>query len=1709
MAEKSSTYFIPPELRKHVQLIKELPEIVADTVTDPDTYVALNELLNPVKWIESAGQKSGKFFESGGKDIESGAEALIETLGLAAGPMAQKYASTLAPMVSRGVGSGVKSLQELVMPLGATDDVAKKVPQKEGISRRDFIAGGTALGTLAGLKQAGDLLPTTKGAVKVAAKTPLASTIKALNSIKSNYKKVSNERKLIEDSIFDLKSNPSKWVEDTYSAYKEHTPEELLELKKLEKLSDTTQMKVIKSVDSMEEKIGSLVSSLLKQSKKDLMKLNDDQLKSLRGHLTDNYYYSGFGTTKYVKFQPSDHFSIRKEPVDPKDFFKPDLADKTRMRKLTSSKESSEKTDYEKIVLRVDEVLEERGLTTIEDVNKLKERLLKNIRNMNYPGYKAFYNQGGLTTDEQTQQAFNQGGYGVAGKFTPDTGVSAAKEKGTFEGLGYKGEAKEAPAETKTFQEPVDMSSGGDDDKTVRPLIPDPFEEKQFDKYKKVDPEVYTNLKFQQTDKDGPLGFLGEPTGQTLKERQEEVKRIKRFSGLSETAEMAKARVKNSVFNRLKELSKTTVEYNPETKVSEIVSGTNKLFQDPKNITDVQKSMEYFNIKAPMIQAVIESGFLINAPNDFDNFIFNEKTGEYDLGRNRFVGNLDENDPNQVKAIHNFYTQATGAETIEELDIYNPESSWFWCSAFIHDILTKVNAKPLETSNSFDRIRARKYIDYGTKIADLKKDGSIDLSKIKSGDILIIGDPNTFLKGGPEEVGAITHLTIFVGDDIEGAFDVSSKYSDKRLLGLGGNQSSSKSLAEVNVKPFSVNEIIGVRRIDKVTPKMIDQLKKDNPQYKGFVESATPPVQRPEDFYKNLGIVEKAKEPMKRPKEFNKGGLTTDQQMSSLLRKPIKAHKGTIVDGQIRYEKDNLESTTTLPKESTPVATHTVEPTPVVSTPALAVTPPPSPPPAPTTQQPVQQATPTPQPVEQPLPPPLPTTNLQQREFDQEFQANIVNAAKVFVPETVQQMQSMSIEDATRFNEMQQKIIEESRAKFLRDIEEKRKRTGIRGREALDNMIKPVFLMTPAERKEFGEKLREDRRNRQASASKVTNQPARAPKQQMTLSEYARAMGGKYQQSLTNRPAMRLPQPYRPTQEERFELNNLNNIVMSSPEYKLLQKEGNEFGKIQQKELGSYQRKVNEALRQFGPQSQEFKNALESMQFQNRLFVKQYAPTMQRLNKLQSDLNNSDAAKNFDEARNRIFKRQQINTRLPSQFNKGGMSMEQQMSLFEEGGMKDDGLDRDPVSGNEIPPGSLAREVRDDIPAQLSDGEYVVPADVVQYFGVKFFEDIRAEAKAGLAEMEATGRIGGEPVKVDMTMIAFGKAKEEEEKKKKAQGGLMGYSNGGTPTVDDDYFKQQAIAKANPTAGFQRVGQSLFGQTQQGNVPMPGTILITKTFYHPDGRIQAVQGTMRGNPPVFVPNQGFDQFTKAPWSETPPAQTQATTQKQERDDSKDPQFVSTETLANDPDFKGMGGVVLRDAKGNIISMTKQGYGAVLTSANRLGIPMQEYHNLPLLSKAKLIGQEIKSGFGGEVDQDYIDEVVEGAKNNPENISILERFLNFITGGKSKKTEDTGTTTPTGNGGGNGGGGDGDDDFHEQFSKTADVATPTEQATIGSGRNVTGDQKSETQADLSKAYGGSDDGNLAAGKFGGNKGGLLQKPKPKTRKPRGKGLGNKK
>ena len=101
--------------------------------------------------------------------------------------------------------------------------------------------------------------------------------------------------------------------------------------------------------------------------------------------------------------------------------------------------------------------------------------------------------------------------------------------------------------------------------------------------------------------------------------------------------------------------------------------------------------------------------------------------------------------------------------------------------------------------------------------------------------------------------------------------------------------------------------------------------------------------------------------------------------------------------------------------------------------------------------------------------------------------------------------------------------------------------------------------------------------------------------------------------------------------------------------------------------------------------------------------------------------------------------------KINSNFAQGG-SVNKENSMYAEGGFLDDGAFVDPVSGNEVPSGSLSEEVRDDVPAQLSEGEFVVPADVVRYIGLEKLMKMRESAKVGLANMEADGQMGGQPV---------------------------------------------------------------------------------------------------------------------------------------------------------------------------------------------------------------------------------------------------------------------------------------------------------------------------------------------------------------------------
>ena len=99
-------------------------------------------------------------------------------------------------------------------------------------------------------------------------------------------------------------------------------------------------------------------------------------------------------------------------------------------------------------------------------------------------------------------------GYGVKGKFGSNTGASSSKSKS----YGYKGKKKKAPTKTKNygFNESVDMSSGGDDDKaaeaakaaSVADLTKYVKDEKAFEKASSVadlTAEVVANNKYEKS----------------------------------------------------------------------------------------------------------------------------------------------------------------------------------------------------------------------------------------------------------------------------------------------------------------------------------------------------------------------------------------------------------------------------------------------------------------------------------------------------------------------------------------------------------------------------------------------------------------------------------------------------------------------------------------------------------------------------------------------------------------------------------------------------------------------------------------------------------------------------------------------------------------------------------------------------------------------------------------------------------------------------------------------------------------------------------------------------------------------------------------------------------------------------------------------------------------------------------------------------------
>ena len=228
----------------------------------------------------------------------------------------------------------------------------------------------------------------------------------------------------------------------------------------------------------------------------------------------------------------------------------------------------------------------------------------------------------------------------------------------------------------------------------------------------------------------------------------------------------------------------------------------------------------------------------------------------------------------------------------------------------------------------------------------------------------------------------------------------------------------------------------------------------------------------------------------------------------------------------------------------------------------------------------------------------------------------------------------------------------------------------------------------------------------------------------------------------------------------------------------------------------------------------------------------------------------------------------------------GGTVMKKQMEMFEDGGLKDEGGMIDEVSGNDVPSGSTREEVRDDIPAQLSEGEFVFPADVVRFIGLEKLMQMRQKAKMGLQKMEDMGQMGNseEAIIPDDMPFSIDDLDIEEEVDNQAE---MEYNKGGVvyaqqgayiPNVGKAYQPPAAPNAGTPYAPAtftDLLGTSAGGAPKTQNVryvnEATGQVRMIPHVLNPDGSI--------GNS-LYPKPDGFVRKEEAPKEAAKPTQVQ-------------------------------------------------------------------------------------------------------------------------------------------------------------------------------------------------------------------------------------------
>jgi hypothetical protein len=163
-------------------------------------------------------------------------------------------------------------------------------------------------------------------------------------------------------------------------------------------------------------------------------------------------------------------------------------------------------------------------------------------------------------------------------------------------------------------------------------------------------------------------------------------------------------------------------------------------------------------------------------------------------------------------------------------------------------------------------------------------------------------------------------------------------------------------------------------------------------------------------------------------------------------------------------------------------------------------------------------------------------------------------------------------------------------------------------------------------------------------------------------------------------------------------------------------------------------------------------------------------------------------------------------------------------------GLKDEGGMVDEASGNEVPNGALKEEVRDDQPAMLSPGEFVIPAYAVRYFGVERFVKMLRAAKQGMEQLDDMG-LTGEPNADDASLETATLPTEVDED-------VSQFNVGGavttTPLTNQPTQMSAQQFGVAPSAAIQPAAQSATVQPLNFAAPSP----LTQQMYRPTAPIR-------------------------------------------------------------------------------------------------------------------------------------------------------------------------------------------------------------------------------------------------------------------------------